>query len=84
MTLQLFDAVSKCPGVRADSLIARDDRDKLRRFIEQLRRRHVDRVEYANRLDGKRPTTAVEYGLIDVENEAAAFEPRMTSAPMQR
>lgn len=71
---QLFDSVSECPCVRADSLIARDDRDELRRFIEQLRRRQVDRVKCANRFDGKRPTNAVKHGSIEVEKEAAPFE----------
>lgn len=70
----LFDPVSKRLRVRADSLIARNDRDELWRFVEQLRRRQVDRVECANRFDGKGPANAVEHGLIDIEKEAAPFE----------
>lgn len=70
----LFDPVSKCTGVRADSLIARHDRHKLRRFTEQLRRRQVDGVERTNWFDGKGPTNPVQHSLIDLENEATPFE----------
>jgi len=70
----LFDPVSESASVRADSLVARHDRHELRRFAEQLRCRQVDRVERANRFDGKRPPNPVEHRLTDVENEAAPFE----------
>ena len=73
-TLRLLDTVSKCLGVGANPLVPRDDRDKLRWFIQQLSGRQVDRVECANRFDGKRPTNTVEHHLIDVEKEAASFE----------
>jgi hypothetical protein len=71
---QLFNPVSKCLGIRANSVIPRHDRDKLRRFIEQLCGRQVDRVERPHRFDRKGSTNAVEHRSIDVEKEAASFE----------
>lgn len=70
----LLDPVSKSLGIGANSLVPRHDRDKLRRLIEELCGRQVDRVERPNRFDGKRPTNAVEHPLIDVEKEAASLE----------
>lgn len=72
--LPLLDAVSQGPGVHPDPLITRDDRDTVRRLIEQLRRRQVDRVERADWLDGKRPAHAIEHGLIHIEDEAPPLE----------
>jgi hypothetical protein len=70
----LVDHVAKCPCVRSNSIVARDERNELRRFCEQLHGGQVDRVEYANWFDRKGSTNAVQHGSVDVEKEAAPFE----------
>lgn len=70
----LLDGIAESSSVVADSGIARQDRNELRWFIEQLGGRQVYRIERPHRFHRKRPAHSGEDGAIDVDDEAPAFE----------
>lgn len=70
----LFDRVSKCPSVLANTSVARYDRHQLWRFTKQLRRRQVHRIERAYWFDRKRPADTCKHRVGNSDHITPAFK----------
>src|SRR4029453_7488226 len=70
----LFDDVPERPGVLPNSSVPCGDGHERWRLSEQFDRRKMQRIERANRFNGKRPASASEHRVRHVNEVAAALE----------